>query len=81
VKGAYRYVNDHGEIFRLTETKYLKYLLAGTQKDKFPSIEEYGEFVCSVLTVNNFSSAEFSDEYNLEAARKLRGKSAVTALK
>jgi hypothetical protein len=65
-KITYRYVNDHGEIFRMTETRYRRYLLAGTREDKFPEAEEYGISLGSVLTVNNLTPSEFSDLYNFE---------------
>jgi hypothetical protein len=65
VKRDYRFVNDHGEIFRMSTARYRAYLLAGTRagKDKFPNAKEYGEYIGSAVTVNNFTSVEFSEEY------------------
>jgi hypothetical protein len=72
VKQDYRFVNDHGEIFRMSTTRYRAYLLAGTRagKGKFPNAEEHGEYIGSAVTVNNFTSVEFSEEYNRELKRK-----------
>lgn len=73
VKRAYRYVNDHGEVFRMTESRYRQYLLAGTcdwagvGASKVPHASEYGKFVCVVVTVTNFTPTEFSDQFNVDA--------------
>ena len=68
----YRFVNDHGEIFRMTTTRYRAYLRAGTRagKDEFPNAEEYGKYIGSAVTVNNFTPVEFSEEYSREVKRK-----------
>ncbi len=63
MKRVYRHVNDHGEIYRMTETRYGKYLSAGTLGNKFPDANEFGMYIGSALTVNNLTPAEFSDEY------------------
>ena len=63
---SYRYVVDHGEVFRMTETRYRRYLLEGT-KDTFPDAAEFGTSIGLALTVNKLTSAEFSDLYNQEA--------------
>lgn len=59
---AYRLVNDHGEIFRMSPTRYRQYLLAGTREDKFPSADKFGVCIGSAITVNNFTQAEFTEE-------------------
>lgn len=68
MKRRYHYVNDHGELFRMTETRYRAYLLAGTQQVP-PNAEDYGVCVGSVLTVNKLTPVEFSDEYKAFDAR------------
>jgi hypothetical protein len=64
------FVNDHGEIFRMTEARYGQYLLAGTREDKFPNAEEFGVNIGTALTVNNLTPDEFSDEYKAFDARR-----------
>jgi hypothetical protein len=63
------YVNDHGEIFRMTETRYRRYLLAGTREDAFPDAGEYGVCIGYALTVKNFTPTEFSEEYKALSSR------------
>lgn len=66
---AYRYVNDHGDLYRMTETRYRRYLLAGTREDKFPDASEYGVCVGVVLTVNKLVPTDFNALYNAVHAR------------
>lgn len=60
----YRYVVDHGDLFRMTETRYRRYLLAGTKE--FPDASKYGVKVGDALTVNNLTLDDFGDLYNNE---------------
>jgi hypothetical protein len=68
---AFRYVVDHGEVFRMTETRYRRYLLAGTREDAFPNAEDFGVSLGSALTVNSLTPSDFSDLYNKEHAALL----------
>lgn len=68
-KRSYRFVNDHGGLFRMTEANYRRYLLAGTRTDRPADPEEYGVCIGDVLTVTKFTTTEFSDEHNHEARR------------
>jgi hypothetical protein len=62
-KPTYHYVNDHGEIYRMTLMRYSRYLLAGT-KETWPNASDYGTFVCTVTTVNAFTPDDFNDAFN-----------------
>jgi hypothetical protein len=68
-KRTYYYVNDHGEIFRMTEARYHRYLLAGTREDKFPDAGEYGVYIGYALSVKNFAPEEFLEEYKALSSR------------
>jgi hypothetical protein len=67
MRRAFRYVVDHGELYRMTETRFRRYLLAGTSGDRFPDCGDYGVNVGTALTVNRMTPADFQDEYNREA--------------
>ncbi len=62
-KRIYRYVNDHGEIFRMTETRFSRYLLAGTTKN-WPDPAKFGVLIGSAVTVNNFTPDCFRNAFN-----------------
>lgn len=62
------YVNDHGDIFRMTEDRYRRYLLAGTREDTFPDASRYGSYIGHAITVNNFTTEEFSEEHRTVVA-------------
>ncbi len=66
----YFLVNDHGEIFRMTVTRYGQYLRAGALEDKIPNAEDFGTFVGSAITVNKFTPAEFSEAYKTFGGRR-----------
>ena len=63
MKRVYWYVNDHGEIFRMTETRYGQYLRAGALGNKFPEAAEFGVDIGTALTVNNLTPEEFAGTY------------------
>lgn len=64
------HVNDHGEIFRMSKTRYGQYLLAGARGDKLPNAEDFGFYIGTALTVNKFTPVEFSEEYKAFVARR-----------
>ena len=66
MSARYRYVVDHGDIFRMSSPRYRCYLLAGRDGDKFPEAADFGVYIGSALTVNNLTSSEFSEAYNRE---------------
>lgn len=61
---GYRYVNDHGDLFRMTETKFGRYLLAGGTHDQWPDAAKFGVSVGNVTTVTHFKSDDFNEAYN-----------------
>jgi hypothetical protein len=63
VASRFRYVVDHGEIYRMTETRFRRYLLEGS-KDEVPDASQFGVLVGAALTVNKLTPSDFSDLYN-----------------
>lgn len=64
---TWRYVSDHGDLFRMSETLYRRYLLSGTREDGFPDAAKFGMYIGRVLTVNHLTPSDFSDLYKHEA--------------
>ena len=60
---GYRYVNDHGDLFRMTETKFRRYLLAGTN-EQWPDAAKFGVSVGNVTTVTHFKADDFNEAFN-----------------
>ncbi len=67
---TYRYVNDHGDVYRMTEQRYARYLLAGTTDpergcvSEWPDAAKFGVLVGTAVTVNSFTPQDFLDEFN-----------------
>lgn len=59
---AYRYVVDHGELFRMTERRFAIYLLAATYST--PDASKYGVRLGLALTVNKLGAADYLEEFN-----------------
>ena len=55
-----RYVYVEGEIYRLSERQYVKYLTANVSGDA--PVANYGKYVGRGINVNQFRSSEFMEE-------------------
>ena len=73
----YRYVVDHGEIYRMTEIRYRRYILAGT-KAEAPNAGDYGSLIATAVTVTRFSVSDFNDLFAQEHAADVVRWSSVT---
>ena len=59
----YRYVVDHGDLYRMTERRFGVYLLSRS-RDEPPDAAKFGVFIGTALTVNNLGPDDFREEFN-----------------
>lgn len=67
-----RYVADHGQIFRMMDAQYQRYLLACSTEVR--NAEDFGSFVGTALTVTNLSSSDFRDLCDAAAEAQARAR-------
>lgn len=61
MKRTYRYVSTYGDLYRMTERNYRRYLRAGA-KDDGVDPAKYGRYLGSVRTFTDGSCADFANE-------------------